>query len=112
MKINILENGEANVQIDPWDLYSVDTTLAKVIAPILKSFRDNTHGCPGSFLDDEKKQYLGKDDFETWKNILNKMIDGFERINDDKYWNLNKENWLAVQESLRLFAKFYMTLWD
>ena len=85
------------VQIDPWDTWSMDYTLALIVLPMLKQLKENTHGAPYVDLKDVPKELHGKkltkkqrdngelDDkhFERWDWVLDEMIFAFDsKVND------------------------------
>lgn len=91
---------EIKIQIDPWDTYSMDHTLALIILPMLKQLKEETHGAP--CVDDEdvpehlrstaapaKENEWDTDDnhFKRWDWALSEMIFAFERIVDDEWEN-------------------------
>ena len=86
------------VQIDPWDTWSMDHTLAYIILPMLKQLKETKHGAP--FVDPKdcppelkpkkltkKEKENGHTDsthFERWDWVLDEMIFAFEnKVNDD-----------------------------
>lgn len=98
------------VKIDRWDTWSMDSTLADIILPMLKQLRDTKHGSPLVDLEDlpEELRMVGYEDgssqlnldFETaeqfredswnithqrWEWILNEMIFAFEHLADDTW---------------------------
>ena len=56
------------VQIDRWDTWSLDYTLALIIHPALVQFKENNTGYPNGLTEDE------------WNTILDKMIFAFSQI--------------------------------
>lgn len=98
------------IQIDKYDTWNLDNTLAMIILPCLKQLRDTTHGYPASLANYKEDEYEIIDDSgaNIWKEILNKMINSFERIADISDYEYDDE----VQEGLNLFAKYYCNLWD
>ena len=85
------------VQIDRWDTWSMDHTLAYIVLPMLKQLRESKHGAPYVDLEDVPKELHGKkltkkqkdqgdvDDkhFERWDWVLNEMIFAFySKVND------------------------------
>lgn len=90
---------EVSVQIDPWDTWSMDNTLALIVLPMLKQLKKTKHGA--SFVDnedvpeslampegwrEEKYSVNGETDphfFERWDYVLDEMIWAFEAINAD-----------------------------
>lgn len=135
---DVCKGREVVVQIDPWDTWSLDTTLSKIIAPALIQLRDTTHGFPCDF---EK--------FEDWVEVLNKMIFAHEAIAsetwEDQFYTgevdvsfvpvsddedagstvvtgpnhtlkFDADGYDAfdarINEGLELFGKYYRGLWD
>jgi hypothetical protein len=88
------------VQIDRWDTWSMDNTLAHIILPMLKQLKETKHGGPYVDLKDVPKELHGKkltkkqkdngevDDkhFERWDWVLDEMIFAFETKVDDGRW--------------------------
>ena len=81
-----------NIRIDPYDVWSMDNTLAHIILPMLKQLKATKHG--SACVDDEDlpttMRYTSKkseDDYETedhwvhhkWDWVLNEMIWAFEQ---------------------------------
>lgn len=136
---NYRKNGSGRtekIQIDKWDSWSADHTLALIAAPLLKQLRDTTHGYPG-----EKGMTMAK-----WKKILDKMIWSFEQITDDdneSQFYSGEIDWIEtplpngdvrctkgpndtfkvdmkgmakhnkkIQDGLDLFGKYFRSLWD
>ena len=86
------------VKIDRWDTWSMDSTLADIILPMLKQLQKDKHGAP--FVDDEdvpeelkstsappKEDEYSTDDnhFKRWDYVLNEMIFAFECKVDDSW---------------------------
>ena len=87
---------KVRVRIDRYDTWSMDSTLAYIILPMLKQLKDSKHGSP--FVDDEdvpdelkstsappKKDEYDIDDnhHARWDWVLNEMIWAFEQVNTD-----------------------------
>lgn len=87
------------IQIDPWDTWSMDHTLAMIIVPMLKQLKEKKHG--GPFVDDEdvpeelkstsapaKENEWDTDDnhFKRWDYVLDEMIWAFQHIVNDDHW--------------------------
>lgn len=109
MKVNISNYKKASerrisVDIDRWDTWSADHTMALVILPLLLQYRENHHGIPNEFADhsgDENCQPQYLFDFykeshdwafdqgvKKWEETLDKMIWSFYQIvvdDDSKY---------------------------
>lgn len=89
---------EVSIQIDPWDTWSMDNTLALIILPMLKQLKATKHGA--AFVDNEdvpeelampagwreaKYGVNGETDehfYARWDWVLDEMIWSFETIND------------------------------
>lgn len=90
------------VQIDPWDTWSMDNTLAYIILPMLKQLQKNKHGSP--FVDDkdvpkelrstsappltqEQKDngHTDENHHKRWEWVLGEMIFAFESKVDDSW---------------------------
>jgi hypothetical protein len=90
-----------SVQIDYWDTYSLDHTLAKIIYPALLQLKATKHGVPGEFVNDVGgEDYSDQRSFDfykdthneafdkacdRWDEVLDKMIWSFQQIADDNY---------------------------
>jgi hypothetical protein len=84
------------VKIDRWDTWSMDSTLATIILPMLKQLKRDQHGGPG--VDDEdvpeeikstsappKKDEWDLDDnhFKRWDWVMDELIWTFEQLHPD-----------------------------
>jgi len=96
---------KVDIQIDSWDTWNMDGTLAQIIYPMLLQLRATKHGLPGEFVDDVGgEDYATQDSFDfykethkeswdiaaqRWDEVLDKMIWSFGQIAyedyDDKY---------------------------
>ena len=89
---------KVNVHIDKWDTWSMDTTLAHIIVPMLKQLKATKHGAPLVELEDvpehlrsEKTDEYGIDNthFERWDYVMDEMIFAFESKLiewEDQFW--------------------------
>lgn len=79
------------VRIDKYDSWSLDHTLALIIAPALRAFKeDKSLGTPGSFFPADYDWALGTDDAEDkrvseeaharWIETIDKMIFAFDAV--------------------------------
>ena len=97
------------VKIDFYDTWSMDSTLAPIILPMLKQLRDTKHGSPQVDPDDlpeymrttdtgdwdsqrvfdfySAEQPDGYDVHKKWDWVLNEMIFAFEHLVDDDWEN-------------------------
>ena len=84
---------------DDGETFSLDYSLAKLIAPRLRRFREITIGIPN-----------GKSE-RKWKEELDKMIASFEFAGSEAVWDASPEEFKKHQEGFRLFTKNYFRLW-
>jgi hypothetical protein len=95
-------NQKKSIRIDPWDTWSMDSTLADIILPMLKQLRKTQHGAPCT--DDEdapehlrstaakpKKNDWDIDEFhfKRWDWIMKEMIWTFNehaKDRDPDFW--------------------------
>lgn len=117
MKVYIgpYDDGEQEIQvrIDPYDTWSMDSTLAVIVVPMLEQLRDTLHGFP---VNDDVV------DEEAWRDILGQMIWAFQQYLIDWEEPYYKEGGLdmdglrdhtaKMQVGFELFGKYYQTLWD
>ena len=90
--IHTKQERDISVRIDRYDTWSMDSTLAMIILPMLKQLKDDKHGAP--FVDDKdapkefrstsapkKKHEWDTDDnhFKRWDWVLDEMIWAFEQ---------------------------------
>lgn len=119
------------VRIDPYDTWSMDTTLAPIILPMLKQLQATKHGSPLVDLEDVP-EYLRTTNTEPydsqmvfefyteqegdihkrWDWVLNEMIFAFERLCDDDSITSHECTQSRIDNGLRLFGKYYQGLWD
>lgn len=86
---------------DRSELWSLDSTIARFIAPRLRDFAEDHCGYPACFADDKE-----------WSEILDKMATAFELLSSDEFPFLTKEQDAQVEEGLDLFRKWFHSLWD
>ena len=121
-----------DVTIDKYDIWSMDSTLAHIIVPMLKQLKESTHGAPN--VDDEDvseslqatsdppTEEEGVDDnhFKRWDYVLDEMIWSFSQINEEGE-NQYRTNYGAapfrkhqerMNNGFKLFGKYYQDLWD
>jgi hypothetical protein len=143
MKVNIenyTDDGEdqvVEVQIDHWDTWSMDHTLAPIILPMLIQLQETKHGSPFVDHDDVPKELRMPDGWyeskynkngetdekfhERWDWVLEEMIYAFDcKANKDEiYMRFDIEDRDAmnneqdrISNGFRLFGKYYESLWD
>lgn len=108
------------VKIDNYDVWSADHTMALVILPILKMFREDMYGVPGDFIAGESDEEFqqGK---TAWELTVDKMIFSFQSIVNDNILDFDLttpegkaayfDHEAKVQEGLELFGKYFRNLW-
>jgi hypothetical protein len=113
---------KVRVRIDPYDVYSMDSTLALIILPMLRMLKDNKNGAP--YTDDEdapehlrsttpREPDWGTDSniHKRWDWIMGEMVFAFEEVvKDDVEYDQAVAD--RVNNGLRLFGKYYQALWD
>ena len=126
------------VHIHDYDTWSMDHTLSLIALPMLKQLKETKHGIPYIDYEDmpEHLQYIPKqysqtyelfpeDDMwepeferqqQVWEWMLDEMIWAMDQIaNEDR---VNLDVWYSkpynnrMQNALKLFGKYYRSLWD
>ena len=120
---------KVSVRIDPWDTWSMDSTLAHIVVPMLEQLRATAHGAP--FVDDKDRpehligtvadKKIGELDefhFEAWDWVLTEMLFSFT----SKVGEWEGNDWICrpgyeayqgrITNGFRLFGKYYENLWD
>ena len=122
---------KVKVQIDPYDTWSMDHTLALIIHPMLLQLKATNHGYFSS--DPEDAPHIGQEPGTDFTNDT-KAVDRYNWIMDELIWAFDQlangndmefyteengwdvENHTKYEEriknSLRLFGKYYRALWD
>ena len=124
MKVNIpkgdRKSSKMQVQIDDWDTWGLDSTLALIILPALLQLKQDKHGVPSEFAavggsDSGNQQCFDfynesyDEAFEigaaNWDDALNKMIWSFQQIvmdgHDSKYHHGEMEiEWREVEDTV------------
>lgn len=127
---------KVKVRIDPSDTWSLDSTLALIVTPMLRQLKNTQHGAPEVDKEDVPEELRASGDtFLMWDYVLNEMIWAFEQKLVDgweaSYFEvtrapespfgvsltlLDKEGLAAHQDRMtngfRLFGKYYEGLWD
>lgn len=97
--INKKNKRHVKVKIDPWDTWSMDSTLAMIILPMLKQLKDNQHGA-GHVDDEDVPEHIrstaapAKENewdtdlfwFRRWEWIMDELIWTFEQLQPDNDW--------------------------
>jgi hypothetical protein len=89
-----------NIQIDPYDTWNLDHTMAMIIYPALIQLRDVKHGVPSEFATVGGEDWNQQQSFdfyaetlnecfelgvERWHKVLDKMIWSFQQLCLDDY---------------------------
>lgn len=89
-----------NVEIEKFDTWSLDHTLALIILPALLQLKEVKHGVPSEFAEHGGEDYHNQQSFEfysevndwafeerikAWDEVLDKMIWSFEQLVTDDY---------------------------
>lgn len=130
---------QIDVQLDAYDTWSMDHTLALIILPMLKQLKATKHGSP--LVDDEDVPEelrstsapphghdIDDNHHKRWDWVMDEMIWTFRRIahNQDGSLYFHKRFRLSGEEresraraldarianGTRLFGKYYQGLWD
>jgi hypothetical protein len=96
------------VKIDYWDTWSMDTTLALIILPMLKQLQATKHGAPNVDDEDVPEELkstsaeakendwdVDSNHFKRWDWVIEEMIFAFDsKVNDDwedQFWKVKPE---------------------
>ena len=134
MKVRIgpyRKNRAERIEIEPFDTWSMDYTLAMIVLPMLNQLKETKHGapyvdpddCPKDLRPKEQDEY-GTDDthFARWDWVLDEMIYAFDsKVNKDEVFMrfdikterdaMEKEQ-ERISNGFKLFGKYYESLWD
>ena len=120
-----IKERQIEVTIHDQDVWSMDSTLAHVILPMLIKLKEKKQGsplvdfldCPDNLTPDEIPEY-GSDEFihARWDWVLDEMIWAFDFLSGDlkyNYGNPELLKWNArAQNGTALFGKYYRDLWS
>lgn len=78
------------IEIDPWDSWNADDTLARIILPVLKQLKQTKHGAPNVDLEDVP-EYLHptQEEIEDYKKdgqTDDKFFERFDYVMDEMIW--------------------------
>ena len=133
------DNDKRKVQVNlhDYDTWNMDHTLALIALPMLKQLKATKHGVPYMDCEDmpehlvyTRRQYDQRaiedlfnkwDDFdheferqvEVWDWMLDEMIWAMEQVIEDDIDHISDiEHNERVANGLKLFGKYYRSLWD
>jgi hypothetical protein len=86
--------------ISPDELWALDSVILEFIVPRLKEFKKRTIGTPPEYTLDE------------WKEILNKIIKGFEIYIKEESLPHDKKKYKKVMKAKKLFCDHLFCLWS
>lgn len=98
--IAIIDENITYVKVSARDLWSVDSTIAKIVHPLLVEYRANPMGYPATITDEE------------WIVILDKMIYSMKSLVDDAFYSAERGEVDIIQEGFELFGKYFTHLWQ
>lgn len=100
------------IKIHPYDVWSMDHTLALIVAPMLKQLQQQKHG--SAMVDDKDlpDEYLTQDVHARWDWVLNEITEVFEIIAQEDFDMYDNDQRKRVENGLRLFGRYYFALWD
>ncbi len=110
------------IKIDRWDTWSMDTTLAPIIAAMLRQVKATKQGVPAGFAHMTNPRTGKEISFakaeRLWTIELDKMIFAFETLSRDYEDDFAVGDYRAqlkleekIQEGLDSFSKYYRNLW-
>lgn len=76
---------KVKIRVDNYDVWNADNTLALLILPVLKKFREESHSTAHVSDEDVPEELRSVEDFseEKWRYVLDEMIWAFEQLNKD-----------------------------
>ena len=86
---------------DDSECWNLDCTFGMFIVPRLKVLRRNHNGYPDELGSGEK-----------WDKVLDEMIWAFDMASKHFEYDWTEEDVKRIKKGLKLFAKFYLHLWD
>lgn len=113
---------KVKVEIDNFDLWSLDHTLALIIAPALAAMKDSPGGSPQVANEDVPEELrdpeplvgdcgeTGPHYHERWAYVLGEMHWAFAKIAEGDLCDTCGDE--RVGNGLRLFGKYYRSLWN
>ena len=103
-------NRDISIELDAYDTWNVDYTLAVVAAPLLRQLRATSHSYgrvdPADVPNDVPSSEDGT--IESWHWVMDEMIWAFTSMAEDDDADITERH----KNALRLFGKYYFSLWD
>ena len=91
------KNRAEKIEIEKFDTWSMDATLALIIHPMLIQLKETTHGAPVVSLEDVPEH------LHATEESIAKYLESGERLS--AYQD-------RISNGFRLFGKYYENLWD
>jgi hypothetical protein len=86
-----IKERRVNVQVDPFDTWSLDHTLALIILPALIQLKHTKHGVPGDFVEriggDMDRNYTFEFIQDDEKEVFDKLCDQWDEVLDKMIWS-------------------------
>lgn len=129
------DNKDDIIEIEHFDTWSMDITLAQIILPMLIQLKQTKNGSPNVQEKDVPQElwapkdqisglYQGQPDdnyHKRWDWVINEMIYAFDcKANKEEVFmrfdikdkeGIDKEH-NRISNAFRLFGKYYQSLWD
>lgn len=131
MKIRIgkyKKNRKVKIEIESFDTWNMDHTLALIISPMLVQLQAKKAGAPPVENEDVPEhlrwvpssfcyEEAGNDPFwfDRWDYVLTEMTFAFQYLSkEDSFLDpqADERRYNRVKNGLRLFGKYYLSLWD
>ena len=104
-------NRDISIELDAYDTWNVDYTLAVVAAPLLRQLRSRSHSY-GMVDPGDVPAHIPTDTnygtMESWHWVMDEMIWAFTSMSEDDDADITERH----KNALRLFGKYYFSLWD
>jgi len=110
------------VRIDKCDTWNMDVTLAHIVHPMLVQLKNTKKTLPKVDIEDVPEKFFishsqskkWSDGFseKSWDYVLDEMIWTFDAIKNEDIDHLDEKNYKRIINGLRLFSKYYLSLWD
>jgi len=128
MKVEIGElpyedgNEEPKIEIHDYDMWNLDITVAILILPLLKKFREDcsNHGTPSIFFKEHELAYsearsaaqveqINRKANLEWQRVIDEMIWAFDKVLEGDIYS--DEDTARIKQGLHLFAEHLHSLW-
>ena len=108
---------KVKIQIDNYDVWSMDSTLALIIKPMLIKLKEQKHGVAWIDNADVPEELRDSDNGYSeakYNWFLDELIWAFGFIVEDEYDNVDEyvANTKRADKAFILFGKYFRTLWD